>query len=145
MVTTMRLGHIFLLLLLLLVALAGCTTLPSTAVRRPHHAAWDIPETVLITYHVQPGKEAAFQTLLLRAWVIYQRHHLVVGKPHIVVRDREPEGGMRFVEVFTWVSHSAPDQAPPEVQAIWNEEMSACEGRNGHRPIEGGEVMLLAR
>ena len=101
------------------------------------------PETVLVIYHVKPGKEAELQTVLSRAWEIYRREHLVFAEPHILVRNIEDEGKTRFVEVFTWVSHSAPDRAPDSVKTMWEQEQSLCETRNGHTGIEGGEVDLL--
>ena len=32
-----------------------------------------VPETVLVTYHVKPGKEADLQATLARAWEIYRQ------------------------------------------------------------------------
>jgi hypothetical protein len=122
-----------------LLALFGC----STAHTGHHGSTKADPETVLITYHVRPGKEAELQTVLLRAWEVYRREHLVLAEPHVVTRDREDGGKPGFIEIFTWVSHAAPDHAPDAVKKLWEQEQSLCEARGGRTAIEGGEVELL--
>src|SRR5258705_13569784 len=99
-------------------ALTGCST------TRPAHdsSAKADPETVLVTYHVKPGKEAEIQALLSRAWEIYRKERFVFAEPHIVVQDTEDGGKPRFVEIFTWVDHSIPEHAPQSVQMIWQQE-----------------------
>jgi len=119
-----------------LLALTGCST------THPAGDAKADPETVLITYHVQPGKEAEFQALLAHAWEVYRAEHMVSAGPHVVVRDTEHGDKPRFVEVFTWVK--SPDHAPDSVKTVWQQEQSLCEARNGHTGIEGGEVELIA-
>jgi hypothetical protein len=104
----------------------------------------DDPETVLVTYHVQAGKEAEFNTVLSHAWRLYVENHFVFAKPHIIVRDTEGGGNTRFVEVFTWKSHAIPEHAPESVKTIWQQEQTLCEARNGHSGIEGGEVEIVA-
>ncbi len=133
------------LMALALVGLTACTvTTTTTTGFHPHpKPAWDTPETVVVTYHVQSGQEAVFPLLLARAWKIYRHEGMVRSAPHVIVREREDDGKMRYVEIFTWVSHSAPDKAPADVRAVWNQEMSACEGRDGHPALEGGEVELV--
>ena len=120
---------------LIVAAATGCSIF--------HHAAQAKPgsETVMITYHVQPGKEGEFQDLLARAWDVYRDEHLVVPKPHVVVRDSDGENKFRFVEIFTWLK--SPDHAPDSVQAVWKQEQSLCEARDGHKGIEGGEVEIV--
>ena len=98
---------------------------------------------VLITYHVKSGHEGELQAVLLQAWKIYQREHLVFAEPHVIVRGAEDGDKARFVEVFTWVSHAAPEHAPDSVNAIWGQEQSLCEARSGHTGIEGGEVEFV--
>lgn len=95
----------------------------------------------MITYHVQPGKETEFQTLLAHAWEVYRGEHLVYAEPHTVVRATEDGDKARFVEIFTWTK--SPDHAPDSVQAVWKQEQSLCEARSGHKGIEGGEVELI--
>jgi len=115
--------------------LTGCST------THPGNGAKADSETVLVTYHVQSGKEAKFQAVLSHGWEIYRSEHMVFSKPHIIVRDNEDGDKTRFVEVFTWVK--APDHAPDTVKDIWKQEQSLCEARNGHTGIEGGEVRLI--
>ena len=94
----------------------------------------------MISYQVKAGKEGEFQTVLSRAWQVYTQQHLVLAEPHVVVRDTEDGSKVRFVEIFTWGSHDAPEHASDAVQVIWRQEQSLCESRSGHSGIEGGEV-----
>jgi len=118
-----------------LLALAGCST------THQNESARRDSETVMITYHIQAGKEAEFQRLLAHAWDVYRGEHLVYTEPHTVIRSTEERDKTRFVEIFTWVK--SPDHAPDRVQAVWNQEHSLCEARSGHKGIEGGEVELV--
>jgi hypothetical protein len=124
-----------------LAALTACST-PSS--NPANISPSNIPETVMVTYHVKSGSEAEFQDLLTRVWKIYQSEHLVFAQPHIIVRDKGADDKPRFVEIFTWVSHDAPANAPDAVTALWKQEHSLCEDRGGHPALEGGEVKLLA-
>lgn len=133
----MKLTH-FLLALTILSLNACCTTRGT----HPGSAKTD-PETVLVTYHVKSGKEAEFQELLSRIWQIYRTEHLVFAEPHIIVRDADGGDKVRFVEIFTWVSHTAPEHALEAVKKLWDQEQSLCEARNGHTGIEGGEVEMV--
>ncbi|HXC36038.1 MAG TPA: hypothetical protein VNV43_09205 [Candidatus Acidoferrales bacterium] len=118
-----------------LLAFAGCSmTHPAAGVKADS-------ETVMVTYHVQPGKEAEFQALLAHAWDVYHSGRLVNAQPHTVVRYAEDDDKTKFVEIFTWVK--SPDHPPESVQAIWKQEEALCEARDGHRGIEGGEVELV--
>jgi hypothetical protein len=121
------------------VVLTGC----SSANRTKHGPAKPDTETVMVTYRVKAGHEAEFQAVLARAWQIYRKEHLVQAEPHIVVQDTDGGGKPRYVEIFTWVSHAAPEHAPEAVKAIWQEEHALCEARGGHTGIEGGEVEIL--
>jgi hypothetical protein len=118
-----------------LLAFVGCAT------TTPGGSAKDDSETVMVTYHVQSGKEADFQALLARAWQVYRGEHLVYTRPHIVLRDTEANDKTKFIEIFTWVK--APDHPPQSIQQVWKQEQSLCESRDGHRSIEGGEVQLV--
>ena len=127
------------LALLLPVLLWGCST-----ARPPRDtAAQSPPETVLITYHVKPGREAELEKILSRAWEIYRQERLVFAEPHVIVRDQGKSGQPRMIEIFTWISHDAPDHAPASVKTIWGEMMSFCEARDGQGAIEGGEVEII--
>ena len=100
-------------------------------------------ETVLIAYHVIPGKEKALQELLANVWDMYKKEHLVFSQLHVVVRQKDPAGKNRFVEIFTWVNSEAPDHAPDSVKKLWDQMQACCEKRDGHPGLEGGEVDLL--
>ncbi len=102
------------------------------------------PETVMVTYHVKPGSEAEMQKVLAQAWDTYRHENLVFKYPHVIVRDQEDGGKPRIVEIFTWVSHSAPEHAPDSVKALWGQMQALCEERNGHGGLGGGEVTLVA-
>ena len=100
-------------------------------------------ETVLITYHLIPGKEKRCRKLLETVWQTYQKEHLVLAQPHVIVRDKEREGRTRFVEIFTWVNAKAPDNPPDSVKKLWDQMKACCEKRDGHEGLEGGEVELV--
>jgi hypothetical protein len=115
--------------------LAGCSTT---------HPVGDTKadsETVMVTYHVQPGKDAEFQALLAHAWEVYRGEHLVRARPHVIVQGTEENDKTKFVEIFTWIK--SPDHPSTSVMAIWKKEQSFCEARDGYRGIEGGEVELV--
>jgi hypothetical protein len=99
-------------------------------------------ETMLLTYHARPGKEAELQATLAQAWQVYQAEHMVFLKPHVIVRSIEDENKTRFVEIFTWIT--APESPPADVSAVWKQEQSLCEARDGHKGIEGGPVELVS-
>ena len=123
------------LIVLSILALAGCST------THPASESTAGSETVLVTYRVKAGKEAQFQSVLARAWEVYQSEHMVYPKPHVITRATESGGTSRYVEIFTW--RRSPDHAPDSVKKVWDQEQSLCEARGGHRGIDGGEVELL--
>jgi hypothetical protein len=125
----------YLIVAVSILALSGCSTTHLVESVKPNS------ETVMVTYHVQLGKEAEFQAVLLHGWEVYQSEHLVYAQPHIIIRNAEAGDKTRFVEIFTWVK--SPEHAPASVVAIWKQEQSLCEARNGHTGIEGGEVDLV--
>ena len=102
--------------------------------------ASDSPETMLVSYHAKPGKEAALQDALARTWAVCRKDKLVFASPHLLVREKDDAGKTRFVESFTWVSHAAPDNAPPDLKVVWRELESLCEPRDGQKGIDGSEV-----
>jgi hypothetical protein len=130
------------LLLCSLLALTGCSV-PDTKHTKTIKIK-DRPETVLVTYHVKPGQEKQFEALLSRAWQTYRTEQLVQSQPHVLVRAVEENNTVGYVEVFTWVSHAAPEKAPDSIKKIWAEEQSMCEARGGRVGLGGGEVDLLA-
>jgi hypothetical protein len=117
-----------------LLTLAGCSTMGTGGAKGDS-------ETVLVTYHVQSGKEDEFQKLLSRAWEVYRNDGLVYAEPHVVVRNTEDGNKTYFTEIFTWAK--SPDHPPADVTALWSQESALCETRDGHRGIDGGEVSLV--
>lgn len=102
------------------------------------------PESVLVTYHVKPGTEDQFEHVLADVWAFYRRERLVLAHPHLIARADDGAGNTRFVEIFTWVSHKAPEHVPPSVGKLWDQMQSLCEPRNGHPGIEIDEVDLVS-
>jgi len=120
--------------------LTGCAVRPPTG---PAATTAPDPETVLVSYHVAPGKEQQLRQVLSDTWNVYRRERLVRPDPHVIVEAQDAAGKKRFVEIFTWVSHSAPDHAPDSVKKLWDQMQSCCETRDGHPGIDGGEVNLI--
>jgi hypothetical protein len=145
----------FALFSLSLLVLAGCASsptppaTPTTPAAKPETKPAkpapqkDMPETVLVTYHVKAGMEDVFEHLLSQAWATYRKEHLVLTEPHVIVRQPDANNTSTYVEVFTWVSHAAPAKASADVQQIWGQEHSLCEARGGQQPLGGGEVELV--
>jgi hypothetical protein len=61
------------------------------------------------------------------------------------VRKQEAGGKYRYVEIFTWVSHEAPDHASSSMKDVWSKMQSLCEKRDGHGGLEGGEVQIVSQ
>lgn len=102
------------------------------------------PETVLVTFHVREGKEADMERLLREDhWPLLRRLDLVFESPHVLVRAVESGGKPCFREILTWRNHDIPDNAPPEVQAVWKRMYDFVEKRDGSPAIEIDEVDLL--
>ncbi|HZQ47037.1 MAG TPA: hypothetical protein VFC07_08500, partial [Verrucomicrobiae bacterium] len=105
-----------------LILLTACSSTPIA--RDPQHS----PETVMITYHVKPGMDVVLQDALARAWVIYRKENLVFAQPHTIVQDQSGGGGgIRIIEIFTWVNHAAPEHVPDSVKQIWAEMQGLCQ------------------
>lgn len=100
-------------------------------------------ETVYTTFRVIPGKEEEFAKVLAKAWPTYHRLGMVLDRPHLVLRGEDEGGKPYFIEILTWKDHDAPDHAPAEVQAIWDQMNALCEKRDGHRRIEFYEVKIV--
>ena len=101
------------------------------------------PETVVVTYHVKPGSEAAMEKLLREDhWPLLWRLGYVWESPHVLVRCVEDGGKPCFREVLTWRDHDTPDNAGVEVRAVWDRMKPLVEKR-GDQAIEIDEVQLL--
>jgi hypothetical protein len=131
----MKITHLF--FALSLISLTACSS--TTAPQDRRHS----PETMLITYHVRPGKEAELQDVISRAWGIYRQNKMVFAKPHTIVQAKEDGDKTRIIEIFTWASASTPDHAPDAVQKAWGQMQSLCESRGGRGGLELDAVDLL--
>ena len=100
-------------------------------------------ETVIVTYRVKEGKESDFLHILGQQWPTLRKLGLVEPQPHLVMRGEDESKKTYFVEILTWKSHEAPDNAPPEVRAIWAAMQTLVEDRLGHRGIEFPEVHIV--
>jgi hypothetical protein len=143
MTTLFRMKSNCIAIALALILCAGCATTKPDGKKSAEPKNVSDTETVLITYRVKSGSEVEFEQVLAQAWQIYRHEHLVLAQPHVIVRDKESGGKTRFVEIFTWVSHAAPDHAPASVKKIWDRMMALCEKRDGHGGLEGGEVEVV--
>ncbi len=76
-------------------------------------------ETVHSVAHVKAGHETEYAALSPKAWDLYRKLQLVLDHPHVVLKGSDEKGLPFFVEVFTWKSASVPENAPPEVKALW--------------------------
>jgi hypothetical protein len=103
----------------------------------------EVPETVMVTYHVRLGQKAALARVLARHWATARRLNLVRGAPHIIVQGAG-SGDPYFVEIFTWRDGSIPDSAPAEIKGLWSEMGRLVEPRNGRPGIDFQQVSLLS-
>lgn len=100
-------------------------------------------ETVMTTYRAKAGKEDEVLKALDQARVLMLSHKMVLPEPHLVLRGQDENQKTYFVEILTWVDHDAPDHAPAELTAVWNQLEAMCEKRDGHRGIEFPEVRVV--
>ncbi|HVV01477.1 MAG TPA: hypothetical protein VHH88_08960 [Verrucomicrobiae bacterium] len=122
------------------IALAGCSTTPTA----PKPVSMEeAPEPVMVTYYPKAGADSVLIKAISHAWEVYRKEHVVFEEPHVLVRGEDKDGNTRLVEIFTWATHAAPEHASAAVQSVWAQEQSLCEGKNGHRGIEGGEVNMI--
>ncbi len=103
----------------------------------------EVPETVMVTYHVRLGREAALARVLARHWAAARRLNLVRGAPHIIVQSAG-SGVPYIVEIFTWRDGSIPDSAPEEIKGLWIEMGRLVEARDGRPGIDFQQVGLLS-
>jgi hypothetical protein len=106
--------------------------------------ARDEPETVMITYQVKPGQEAALASVIARHWSTARKLDLVHRAPHIVLQG----GGANehyLVEILTWRDASVPDAAPEEITQMWDEMRKLVESRSGRPAIDISPIAVLVR
>jgi hypothetical protein len=87
-------------------------------------------ETVICTYRVRAGAEQAFTELLGRHWRTLRELELVTDDESVVYRSAD--GGLTYVEIFTWVEGGfARAHEHPDVLAIWEPMEPLLEERDG--------------
>jgi hypothetical protein len=88
-------------------------------------------ETVICTYRVRADAEDRFTELVSRHWRTLRELGFVTGEESLTFRSEE-DGGITYVEIFTWVeggferAHEHPD-----VLAIWEPMEPLLEERDG--------------
>jgi hypothetical protein len=87
-------------------------------------------ETVICTYRVQADAEKRFLELLSRHWRTLRDLGFVADERSLVFRSAE--GGVTYVEIFTWVEGGfAQAHEHPDVLAIWERMDLLLEERDG--------------
>ena len=121
----------FLLLSLALVALAAFRS--------------DDPETVCVTFRPRAGSEAELKKVIAAHWETARRLNLVLPEPHVTVELKDETRAPYYVDIFTWRDRDIPDNAPPQILAIWA-AMNRLTVARGERPgLEIKEVTRIDR
>ena len=97
------------------------------------------PETVHVTYHVQPGKLDDFLGVLVRHYPAGRRAGIVLAEPHVVLSGKEDGGKPVVIEILTWRDADDPDEVStkhPEIFQIWDGLNALVEKRAGKPGIE---------
>lgn len=102
------------------------------------------PETVMVTLHVKPGSEAEMQQVLAQHWKTANELKLVFDSPHLTIHGLEEGNKTYFIDVFTWREASIPDDAPPEIQKLWDEMNKLVESRGEHPGLEFVPVSVVS-
>ena len=105
------------------------------------------PETVHVTYHVQPGKLDEFLGVLKQHHPACLKLGLVHAEPHMILSGKEDGDKPIVIEILTWVDGDAPDSVPrhqPEVKKIWDQLNALVEKRGGKPGIEIAEMNIVA-
>jgi hypothetical protein len=104
------------------------------------------PETVHVTYHVQPGKLDEFLGVLKQHYPACRELGLVLAEPHLILTGKEDGGKPVVIEILRWRDGDAPDSVPehhPDVKKIWDRLNALVEKRSGKRGIEIDEVDVV--
>jgi hypothetical protein len=87
-------------------------------------------ETVICTYRVRADAEDSFRELLGRHWRTLHGLGFVTDDAALVFRGTD--GGLTYVEIFTWVEGGfAQAHEHPDVLAIWEPMDPLLEDRDG--------------
>ena len=77
------------------------------------------------------------------AEAVYDKLNALTG-PRSLYRAADETGGVAYVEIFTWRSGDIPDNAPPEIQAVWKKLESLAYNRKERRGIEFYAIETLS-
>ncbi|MGH3167810.1 MAG: hypothetical protein ACRDN0_18230 [Trebonia sp.] len=87
-------------------------------------------ETVICTYRVREDDEGQFRDLLVRHWGTLRDLGFVTDEQSLVFRGTE--GGLTYVEIFTWVEGGfGQAHEHPDVLSIWEAMDPLLEERGG--------------
>ena len=104
------------------------------------------PETVHVTYHVQPGKLDEFLSVLKQHHPACRKLGLVLAEPHLILSGKEDGGKPVVIEILTWKDSDAPDSVPghhPDIKKIWD-RLNALVEKRGEKPgIEIDEMDIV--
>ena len=81
------------------------------------------PETVHVTYHVQPKKLDEFLGVLKQHHPACLKLGLVRAEPHLILSGKEDGGKPVVIEILTRKDSDAPDSVPvhhPDIKKIWD-------------------------
>ena len=103
------------------------------------------PETVICTYRVKPGHEAAFTKLLEQHWPTLRERGLATDRRPQHFAGADDDGRPLFVEIFEWVDGEAPEKAHHDeaVMAVWGPMDELTEARGGRPNMEFPHVQPL--
>ena len=94
------------------------------------------PETVHVTYHVQPKKLEEFLGVLKQHHPACLKLGLVRAEPHLILSGKEDGGKPVVIEILTWKDSDAPDSVPghqPGIKKIWD-QLNALVEKRGEKP-----------
>ncbi len=101
----------------------------------------DQPETVMITLHAKPGAEQALAEVLERLYDTARLDLVAPHAPHVTLRSADATDRPDFIEIMTWRDAEAPDHAPKEILAIWQEMNALVEARSGQPGLSIKEMV----
>ncbi len=97
------------------------------------------PETVHVTYHVQPGKLGELLDVVARQFPAGRKAGIMLADPHVVLSGKEDGGKPVVIEIFTWRDGEDADEVStkyPEIKALWDRMPALLEKRGGKPAIE---------
>lgn len=105
------------------------------------------PETVHVTYHVQPGKLDEFLGVLKQHYPACRKIGLVLAEPHLILSGKEDGGKPVVIEILRWKDSDAPDSVPghqPGIKKIWDKLNLLVEKRGDKPGIDIDEMDIVS-